>query len=142
MAKYLGITIGPIGDTMNLTSTPAGLWAASYLFSYLAHEIRKCIGMDGLLQDELKYGEKYEDGLKVQDLKVQDLFARGVGLYHDRIIYPASEKYDLELASNKVREAVGKVVEGFHNSGIAEGNSEALWSFFNEYLNTFPDLEL
>lgn len=126
MAKYLGITIGPIGDTMSLTSTPAGLWAASYLFSYLAHEIRKCIGKDDLLQDELEY----KDGLKVRDL-----FSRGVGLYHDRIIYPASEKFNLDHASQAVREAVRNVVRGFQESTIAKESGGELQSFFNEYLN-------
>ena len=33
---YVAITIGPIGDTMQLSTSPAALWASSYLFSWLA----------------------------------------------------------------------------------------------------------
>ena len=34
--KYIGITIGPIFDMMNLVSTPAALWATSYMFSMIS----------------------------------------------------------------------------------------------------------
>ena len=31
--KYIGITVGPIVETLLLTTKPAGLWGASYIFS-------------------------------------------------------------------------------------------------------------
>ena len=37
--KYIGITIGPIFETMSLTSSPVALWAASYMFSLLSRSL-------------------------------------------------------------------------------------------------------
>ena len=68
MTQYIGITIGPIVDTMMLTSTPAGLWAASYLFSELSKRICKRLPEGSILTPY------YEDVTK------------GVGLFPDRII--------------------------------------------------------
>ena len=36
---FIGFTLGPILETMGMTSTPAGLWAASYMFSFLTRSI-------------------------------------------------------------------------------------------------------
>ena len=122
--NYIGITIGPIGDTMSLTSTPAGLWAASYLFSFLAHEIRIGINKENLLQDNLIYaGER----------KVSDLFIKGVGLYHDRIIYQADEEHTIAQANKAVGEAVEKIIDGFSKTEIC--NEEEVEAFFKSFFN-------
>ncbi len=126
MAKYVGITLGPIGDTMLLTSTPAGLWAASYLFSYLAHEIRAQIGKDGLVQDDLVYDETNE---------VSSLWNRGVGLYHDRIIYEADENHTLEKAAKAVGNAVDSVISGFASSDEFKNDKDEIKRFFDSYFN-------
>ena len=126
MAKYIGITLGPIGDTMLLTSTPAGLWAASYLFSYLAHEIRTQIGKEGLVQDDLIY-----DGVN----KVSSLWNKGVGLYHDRIIYEADVYHTLESAAEAVRKSVDSMIDGFVSSDEFKNDKDRLERFFKSYLN-------
>ena len=126
MAEYIGITLGPIGETMNLTSTPAGLWAASYLFSYLAHGIREKIGKDGLLQDDLKY-----DGEKT----VGSLFSKGVGLYHDRIIYEADAEHTLENAVEAVKDSVAEIVKGFVDVVEFREEKPYIEQFFNDYFN-------
>lgn len=38
---YYGITVGPISHTINLTSSPGGLWMASFLFSYIVKKLVK-----------------------------------------------------------------------------------------------------
>ena len=43
---YIGLTIGPIFDTLNLASTPAALWAGSYLFSSLTKTICELLVSD------------------------------------------------------------------------------------------------
>lgn len=70
MSSYIGITIGPIIGTMALTSTPAGLWAASYLFSELSKQICK------------KLREK---NCAIISPYFEDI-TLGVGLFPDRII--------------------------------------------------------
>ena len=79
--KYIGITIGPIFDTINLTSSPKTLWASSFMFSLLS----KCI-CDTLIED-FNLDEKdiitpyYEkDGKYAKS-------DNGVGLFHDRVIF-------------------------------------------------------
>lgn len=109
---------------MMLTSTPAGLWAASYLFSNLAHCIRINIGKEGLVQDDLKYGEEKE---------VKTLLEKGVGLYHDRIIYEATDTYNLEGVASAVKKSVNDMAEGFAKS--LERPVEELQAFFEAYLN-------
>ena len=73
MNHYLAITLGSIGDTLQLTSTPAGLWAASYLFSELSKRI--CVKLrekgHAILTPWFPEGEFKSDG---------------VGLFPDRII--------------------------------------------------------
>ena len=81
MANYTAITIGPVYDTMKLTSKPAGLWAASYLFSDLSREICEAVGAGGAgatiitpVTDEIAG----DDELSRND---------GVGLFPDHIIF-------------------------------------------------------
>jgi CRISPR-associated protein Cmr2 len=73
MTQYLGLTIGPIIETMQLTSTPAGLWAASYLFSELSHQLCKRLKESGATVITPYY---YEEAQK----------NTGLGLFPDRII--------------------------------------------------------
>ena len=126
MKQYIGITIGPIGDTMSLTSSPAGLWAASYLFSYLAHSIREKIGKPGLIQDDLFY----KDGKTVSSL-----FEKGIGMYHDRVIYQMDEQYTLKHANAAVKSTVSSIVDGFAESKIFSGRKKELSDFFYSYFN-------
>ena len=129
MSQYIGITLGPIMDTMSQTSTPAGLWAASYLFSYLAHEIRKNIGKEGLIQDDLKYDDKNDDK------NVENWYSKGVGLYHDRIIYEADGEHTLRQAYDAVNNAVENIVQGFENAIQFDEEKEKIREFFREYFN-------
>lgn len=85
MAKYIGITIGPIHDTMILSSKPAALWGASFLFSYLGKEL--CVRL------QKTYGEQCQVIVPYADFEVNDeaenyllKMQEGVGLIHDRII--------------------------------------------------------
>lgn len=45
---YVGITIGPIIETLCMASRPASLWCASSMFSWLAEDIcNKAIDIGG-----------------------------------------------------------------------------------------------
>ena len=45
---YYGITVGPISHTINLTSSPGGLWMASFLFSYIVKKLVKKLTVAGV----------------------------------------------------------------------------------------------
>ena len=76
---YTGITIGPIYDTISLTSSPAGLWAASYMFSHISRRLCELIVSEGIVSSE--------DDIKSPYFKLSDKYADGIGRYHDRIIF-------------------------------------------------------
>ena len=78
--KYIGITIGPIFDLMNLVSTPAALWATSYMFSTISKKTCEKLYSD--------YKEKAVIISPYFDSPENELFNKhdGIGLFHDRII--------------------------------------------------------
>lgn len=80
--KYIGITIGPIAKTLMLTTTPAGLWGASYIFSYLARRLVET------LEKDLKIN-KESFLVPVRGDEVEKIIEEcpWAGLFHDRIIY-------------------------------------------------------
>lgn len=96
--KYIGLTIGPILDTINLTSSPAALWAASYMFS----SVSKCICRK--LTEE--YGVKLEQIVTPYYEKDADLLNKndGVGLFHDRVIFRKDDFNTADLGD--LRDAV------------------------------------
>ena len=137
MTSYIGITIGPIMDTMELSSSPAALWGSSYFFSFLAHEIRVkldsgekkgCDDKAKLNCDDIEIGG--------EDLKVGDLFERGVGLYHDRIIY---ESNDMDAAGHAIEESVKSLSNHLTEAlNCVNGNAvkeEDVTDFLKSYLN-------
>lgn len=76
MIKYIGITIGPIVETLMLAKTPAMIWYASYTFSQLTNEI--CKEVNESFQNKIfsphfnaKESKKYYDG---------------IGRFNDRVI--------------------------------------------------------
>ena len=79
---YVGITIGPIIETLCMASRPASLWCASSMFSWLAEDIcNKTIDIGGTIispfypNDSKKTANEY------------GVTTTGVGKYHDRIIF-------------------------------------------------------
>lgn len=96
MSRYVGITIGPIFDTICETTKPAGLWFASSLFSDITRRLCAEIhSSENLLKGEILspyYDEK-------------ESLADGVGKYHDRIIFKTNHysKTDLDRIVCKVK---------------------------------------
>lgn len=84
MAKYIGITIGPIHDTMMLSSKPAALWGASFLFSYLGREL--CIRMQKMYAEQCDIIVPFADFSSNEKENYLWKMDEGVGLIHDRII--------------------------------------------------------
>lgn len=92
---YIGVTIGPIGSTLQIASKPAGLWFTSGMFSWISSRI--CHGM--LFNEQLKswgikpispaYSDEYatpfneEEGAEDPGGAFQD----GVGRWNDHLFF-------------------------------------------------------
>ncbi len=111
--KYTAITIGPISFTMQLVSSPAGLWGSSYIFSYIAKELCRilacdyCVPVENFISPyfEIKDGKVYLPEEK-EDL-CETMQKKGVGLFHDRIIFSSEE---IENPLEKVKKARKEVI--------------------------------
>lgn len=118
--KYIGITIGPIFETLLLTTTPSGLWGASYLFSYFTKNL-----IINLME---------HCGLKAEDFLVpcwNDTTKKIVrnnknaGLFHDRIIFKIPNNFDfvcIEEVINKTKKKLGADIE--YSINQKSGNEE------------------
>lgn len=110
MPRYTAITIGPIIDTLNLTSSPGGTWGASYLFSWLSRElIARLLGAGiGREQFAAPYFDQDESG-QVVIFGCEDVMNMGVGMFHDHIIFRNRADEESELPC--VRSAIQSVIE-------------------------------
>lgn len=97
---YIGITIGPIVKTLMLTTTPAGLWGASYIFSYYTKNLIKQIKQELKISDDCFI-------VPVNTGKVENIIkdCPWAGLFHDRIIFQA----DHSITLSKVHQCIEKV---------------------------------
>ncbi len=84
MKQYIGITVGPIYDTIRTTSTPAALWFASSMFSDITCRICSALTSGEVFGDVTLYTPYYDETVTLDD---------GVGKFHDRIIF-SCEGYD------------------------------------------------
>ena len=115
--EFTAVTLGPIYDTFQLTSTPGGTWCASYLFSWLAREIITNLVKGGIPKKNFiaPVFEVKEDGT-VFVPKGEDVAAKGVGLFFDHIIVEgdviaeakAARDKALATLADKIAEAIGE----------------------------------
>lgn len=75
--NYAGITVGPIVETMMMTSTPGGLWCASYFFSQMTRDLCHIIKSEDMDILTLPQGYNLEAPMGA------------AGTYHDRIYFCA-----------------------------------------------------
>lgn len=128
MGKYYGITVGPIVQTLMLSAKPAGLWCGSYIFSYLVRNLCEALMHSGIDAEDFLSPcfEVQKD--KCGDIRIiQD--ERGVGLFHDRIIFKGKKKTmsDISEIVNKTKFELGKKME---NAAKCKGTAE----FISQYL--------
>ena len=125
--KYVGITIGPVVETLTLSSSPMALWFSSYLFSYISKNIckelisRKIVTPDDFVvpfvSDEILSSYSY------------------VGLYHDRIIISVNEP-----SLSKVQDVILDIKKSVANSIALElsgKNSTKVIDYITKYLQIF-----
>ena len=124
---YTGITIGPIYDTMQLTSSPGGLWGASYLFSWVTRELIAALVQDEIDADRFVSPAVQWDGSQVILEGCEKARSMGVGLFHDRIIFQGD-------ALDAVKEAKCKVAAQLADKLPFTGDRSELESWLNNYL--------
>lgn len=104
---YTAITIGPIYETISLTSSPAGLWAASYLFSHISQRFCALIVENSLVESEELILSPY--------YCADEVIIDGIGRYHDRIVFlpkdPLTVLTKLEDLFGKITEEVASVFD-------------------------------
>lgn len=101
LSSYVGLTVGPIFDTIDDATTPASLWFASSIFSDLTR--RLCEGLHDTLPDCRIYTPFYTPESGERDSGMEE----GVGKYHDRIILGTSMAEGDEL-DTRLRDIVAK----------------------------------
>lgn len=122
MTKYIGITVGPINETLTITSSPLGLWSASYLFSYVMKEICKKILEEKKLNPNIEIISPY---LEIKDGEMKE-FKNDAGIFHDRIFFRANEfdLKDLDKIFKDVKKKIGENIVSDVNSVIKELESK------------------
>ena len=119
---YTAITIGPIYDTISLTSSPAGLWASSYMFSYISRRLCKLICDENLVNS-------CEDIITPFFSTEEEGTNDGIGRYPDRIIFKPKEGDSEQNILNRVENCFGIVTEE-----IAKVFDDNPVEWFKEYL--------
>ena len=154
--KYIAITIGPIFETLSLVSKPAGLWGASYLFSYITEQLTKKIQEKQGYEILTPYFEFDEvDGAFYQA-------SRGAGFYHDHIIVKNGDLECIGTIIKKVKAELGENIyyalrydikneysednkEGNRGESIAEASTESedkydinkVKTYINDYIRIY-----
>lgn len=118
MLTYIGITIGPIFDTIMEASTPAALWFASSMFSDITRRLCEEISNEENFTNVQIISPYYSKGISNKD---------GVGKFHDRIIF-STEKYDNE----KMKIIISKVKRDTKQYFLNDTDKAA--AFLEEYL--------
>jgi CRISPR-associated protein Cmr2 len=123
---YAAITIGPINDTIMLTSSPAGLWAASYIFSYISRRLCELILENGLVSENENILTPFYAG--------KDIKSDGIGRYSDRIVFKPD---NAETVLKKIKEQFEEVAKdiatkAFYKDKNVEEPDVKGW--FNQYL--------
>lgn len=98
--NYIGITIGPIFDMMSLVSTPAALWATSYMFSTVSKKTCEKLYEKS---ESFKIISPFFDDPRNELFNKRD----GIGLFHDRIIAEAL----IDDPLKEIKEIKTKVLE-------------------------------
>ena len=130
-SEYIGITIGPIVDTLLLSSSPAGLWGASYLFSYIAKSLAEKLIHDGIGEEEFVCPVLDDETKQI----IQE--TQGVGLFHDRIIFRAKAN-EMEIVQKAIAWIKNKIADKFYkdfnNTNSSDEGYEKYQVFMDSYL--------
>ena len=135
--KYIGITIGPIVKTLMLTTTPAGLWGASYIFSYYTKKLIESLKEDLNLSDESFLVPSISK--EVDDIIESCPWA---GLFHDRIIFHANESKILTKVNDCIRKAKDNLAQKVLGSSLDYKESDSKRKEAEEYIKDYLQVQV
>ncbi len=134
--KYTAVTLGPIYDTFNLTSTPGGTWCASYIFSWLSKKMITEMVNNGIPQDSFiapVFCVNTTKGRKQISISGGEIVAaKGVGLFFDHIIV----KGDCMKEAKDARESAIVTLAGMVAAAIGE-KSDDVKKWLTDYLRIY-----
>lgn len=120
MSQYIALTFGPITRVISLAKTTRGMWAASYLFSYLAKHIIEPF-KDKPKSFLLPYLEN----------KVFSGIFDGAGVFPDRYIFEATDN-DFDTLARQVEKVLGELAEK-----IAPYDKDLAKEMLKQYLKVY-----
>lgn len=134
MSNYIGITIGPIVETLLLSSKPAYMWCASYIFSslsryiylYLTDSERGNINRNEIISP---YYPESEDKIMAQ------YFADGIGIHHDRIILKGAQGREAVVAK-AVESAIKELAQKLASSS-SDDKTDTAAEEWNKWLRNY-----
>lgn len=140
--KYIGITIGPIYDTMLLASTPAALWGSSFLFSYIAKRLCEKLIESGVEESDfiLPFFQIKDKKLvlpDIENLKINDLVKSGIGLFPDRIIYKGSDLIKAQKIIDETKEEIALKFANDLTTDNSEYQEADIKEYFFQYLQIY-----
>lgn len=106
MSKYIGITIGPIVDTLSKAKQTGQLWGSSYIFSYIMKKLIEELLEKNIEKENFILPSTYLLSDNIIEEEKEQL--KGVGLYPDRIIFE-SEEGQYELVEEAVETVLNKL---------------------------------
>lgn len=118
---YIGLTLGPITQTLMMAESTKGLWAASYLFSYLAKQII------------LSFKERTFLFPAIDEGKFTSL-SDGVGQFPDQYAFEAKEG-DFEKMTKRIEEVIEELAESIAKE--INKDKAKVYDFLNSYLKIY-----
>lgn len=124
MRKYIGITIGPVFDTIMDASSPAAMWFGSFMFSDITR--RLCEAITKAYEDVEIYSPYYAEETKISE--------DGVGKFHDRILFSVDDgNEDVGTKLDQIIDGVkGSTADYFTN--LPDYDKEKTERFLKRYL--------
>lgn len=139
--QYIGITIGPVVKTIAITSSPGGMWGASYLFSYIAKSICQQLVKAETPKVSLPVENIISPYLELDQNNNIINQRPGVGLFHDRIIFKTTEHVNsarLVAIIEKVKTEVGEKLYDdlikFNEVSDEQSEKDAVVAYVKAYL--------
>lgn len=134
MSKYFGITVGPINQTVSMTTSPAGLWFASTLFSDITRLL--CSTIMDEFPETVELLSPYFD----KENHEASFLTDGVGKYHDRIIgvihdAEATEEVVSKGLNNIILKVKKDILHDFPEEIISGIGADNVGDFLDKYLS-------
>ena len=127
--KYTAITIGPIYETMMNVTKPAGLWGASYLFSFISKEMCEMIEDKYPGKIITPYFEFDEESTKIQKT--------GVGFYHDHIVVREADIVEIAEMIEREKVSVGERIYEALSQADPSYDKEEVVGYVCRYLQIY-----